>query len=197
MSTLDKIIKGAEKYAEFMDIITPGWRTDVNSIDTPIRVTKAYITELFKSLHNEDELKITSFKNEEQYDGIVLQSNIPVKSMCSHHHQIIYGIAHVAYIPSKDGKIIGLSKLNRIVDFYARQPQVQENLVMQIHNKVDELCEGNSGVAVIIKAKHACCSHRGVNHDSDMQTVKLSGSFMQNQTARTEFYQLVEYATKK
>lgn len=197
MSTLDKITKGAEKYAEFMDIITPGWRTDVNSIDTPIRVTKAYITELFKSLHNEDELKITSFKNEEQYDGIVLQSNIPVKSMCSHHHQIIYGIAHVAYIPSKDGKIIGLSKLNRIVDFYARRPQVQENLVMQIHNKVNELCEGNCGVAVIIKAKHACCSHRGVNHDSDMQTVKLSGSFMQNQTARTEFYQLVEYATKK
>lgn len=195
---LDSRIKRAEKkYAAFMDVILPGWQSDPNSCDTPIRVAKAFINELFKSTHDPDGLRITTFDNVDKYDGIVLQSNIPVKSMCSHHHQIIYGLAHVAYIPSKDGKIIGLSKLNRIVDYFARMPQVQENLCMQIHNKVNELCEGNTGVAVLINAKHACCSHRGVNHDSDMQTIKLSGAFIENIDVRNELYNLINYATKK
>jgi len=193
----EKIEQAASHYAKFMDIIYPGWETDPNSIDTPRRVSKAFITELFKTVHDSDFNNVTSFDNIEHYDGIVIQSNIPVKSMCSHHHQIISGIAHVAYLPSKTGKIIGLSKLNRIVDYYARTPQVQENLTTQIHNKVNELCEANQGVAVIIKAKHACCSHRGVNHDSDMQTCKLSGEFFSDDRARNEFYQLVDYATKK
>ncbi len=197
MNEQQKIKKAAKKYAEFMDIILPEWNIDPNSIDTPHRVAKAYITELFKSIHNSTELKITSFDNVEKYDGIILQSNIPIRSLCHHHHQPIIGIAHIAYLPKKDGKIIGLSKLNRIADFYARRPQVQENLVMQIHDKVNELCVGNGGVAVIIKAKHLCCSHRGVLHDSDMQTVKLSGAFMESDQVRNEFYQLVDYATKK
>lgn len=193
----EKIELAAQKYAEFMDIVIPGWETDPNSKDTPQRVAKAFITELISSLHEAEGLKITSFDNVDKYDGIVIQSNIPVKSICSHHHQNIVGIAHVAYIPSIDGKIVGLSKLNRIVDYYSRKPQVQENLTMQIHDKVNEVCIDNGGVAVLIKAKHHCCSHRGVNHDSDMQTVKLSGAFKNDDKARTEFYQLVEYATKK
>lgn len=192
-----KIYLATLRYGEFMDIIFPDWRNDPNSQDTPRRVAKAYITELFKSVHDLNGLQITTFDNVEKYDGIVLQSNIPIKSLCHHHHQPIIGIAHIAYLPKPDGKIIGLSKLNRIAEYYARQPQVQENLVMQIHDKVNELCEGNSGVAVIIKAKHLCCSHRGVLHDSDMQTVKLSGAFMDSDRVRSEFYQLVDYATKK
>lgn len=193
----EKINLAAEKYGEFMDIILPGWKTDPNSKDTPNRVAKAYITELFKSIHNEEGLKITTFDNIKKYDGIVLQSNISIKSLCSHHHQAISGIAHIAYIPSKDGKIIGLSKLNRIADYFARMPQVQENLTEEIHDRVNELCEDNQGVAVLIKAKHLCCSHRGILHDSDMQTVKLSGAFKENDSARSELYQLIDYANKK
>lgn len=193
----EKINLAAEKYAAFMDVILPGWQDDPNSKDTPHRVAKAFLTELFKTVHDENGLKITTFDNVEGYDGIVLQSNIPIKSMCSHHHQNIYGIAHIAYIPSKDGKIIGLSKLNRIAESFARKPQVQENLTTQIHDEVNRLCENNQGVAVLIKAKHFCCSHRGINHDSDMQTVKLSGAFKDNNAARTELYQLIDYANKK
>lgn len=192
-----KIDQAASHYAAFMNIILPGWENDPNSEATPHRVAKAFITELFKSKHDDEPLKITSFDNEDKYDGIVLQSNIEVKSMCSHHHQIIQGIAHVAYIPDANGKIIGLSKLNRIVEYFCRMPQVQENLTMQISEEVDRLCEGNHGVAVLVKAKHACCSHRGINHDSDMQTVKLTGAFKDNNETRLEFYQLVEYANKK
>jgi GTP cyclohydrolase I len=192
-----KIAAAAKKYAEFMNIILPGCDTDPNSVDTPTRVAKAFINELFKSMHYEDELKITAFDNVDAYDGIVLQSNIPVKSMCAHHHQNISGIAHVAYIPKKDGKIIGLSKLNRIVEWFARRPQVQENLCMQIHDFVNQVCTNNNGVAVVIKAKHACCSHRGVNHDSDMQTAKLSGGFINDDRVRNELYQLIDYATKR
>lgn len=193
----EKIEKAAEKYAEFMDVILPGWQEDPNSKDTPHRVSKAFLTELFKSVHDESGLKITTFENVEGYDGIVLQSNIPIRSLCSHHHQPIQGIAHIAYIPSKAGKIIGLSKLNRIAEFFSRKPQVQENLCIQIHDRVNELCEDNQGVAVLIKAKHFCCSHRGILHDSDMQTVKLSGAFKETAEARSELYQLIDYANKK
>lgn len=194
----EKLIKDSVKhYERFMDIAFPNWRTDPNMQDTPHRVVKAYVNELCVSLYS-DGPKITTFENVDKYDGIVLQSNIDVKSLCSHHFQNIHGVAHVAYIPSADGKIIGLSKLNRIVDYFARRPQVQENLTMQIHDYVNELCEGNQGVAVLIKAKHMCCSHRGINHDSDMQTVKLSGAFFANTDGcRDELYNLINYATKK
>lgn len=190
------ILNATEHYEKFMDLMFPGWKLDPNMSNTPHRVVKAYVNDLCTSLYT-DGPKITTFDNVDKYDGIVLQSNIAVKSLCSHHFQNIHGIAHVAYIPSPDGKIIGLSKLNRIVEYHSRKPQVQENLTMQIHNHVNELCEGNLGVAVIIKAKHMCCSHRGINHDSDMQTVKLSGAFYENQDGcRDELYNLIHYASK-
>ena len=102
------------------------------------------------------------------------------------------GKAHVAYIPSKDGKIIGLSKLNRIAEFYARRPQVQENLTMQIHDHINRVCEKNEGVAVMIEANHMCACVRGVKHDATMKTSKLSGEFMNYKShAREEFYSFV------
>lgn len=193
---LEKMIDEASiHYAKFMDVLFPGWTIDPNSRDTPRRVAKAFVNDITKSLYSK-EPKITAFDNLDGYDGIVLQGNIPVKSLCSHHHQNISGVAHVAYLPKKDGKIIGLSKLNRIVDYYARTPQVQENLTQQIHDAINEVCEGNEGVAVIIKAKHNCVCHRGVNQDSDMSTAVLTGGFRHDEKVRNEFYKLVEYSTK-
>ncbi len=193
---IKKIIEKASKaYAKFMNVVLPGWENDVNSKDTPTRVSKAFVEDIAKGLYTIPP-KITAFDNIEKYSGIVLQSNIPVQSLCSHHHQNIFGSAHVAYLPSKDGKIIGLSKLNRLVEFYSRTPQVQENLTQQIHDTVNEICENNNGVAVIIKAKHMCVGHRGINQNSDMSTAVLSGAFLNEDKVRDEFYKLVEYANK-
>ena len=191
MTQTDKnklILKAAKEYAKFMDVLLPNWKSDANMSGTPERVAKAYVEDLFSGLYD-DSFKVTSFPNDEKYDGLVMQSNIPVKSICSHHHQIIDGMAHIAYLPGDT--VIGLSKLNRTVDFFSRRPQLQESLTSQIHNFIDEICQGNGGVAIVIKAKHACCSHRGVKHNSDMQTIKLSGAFKEDAKVREEFYNLL------
>ncbi len=197
ITSKETIINNAtEAYANYMDILLPGWQLDPNSKDTPRRVVKAFIDDIASGLYKKFP-KITAFENVEGYEGIVLQSSIPVKSFCSHHHQNIFGHAHVAYIPSRDGKVIGLSKLNRIVDHISRMPCVQENLTVLIHNKVNEICEQNLGVAVIIRAKHNCVSHRGVKHDSDMSTAVLSGAFKQNKDGvRDELYKLIQLSEK-
>ena len=187
------IADAAAAYAAYMDIILPGWKDDPNSKDTPLRVAKAFVEDIGKSLYT-DFPKITTFENVDGYDGIVFQGNIPVKSLCSHHHQNVFGEAFIAYIPDgKNSKIIGLSKLNRVVDFFSRKPQVQENLTMQIHTCIDKLIENNKGVAVVIRAKHMCVSHRGIGHDSDMQTAKLSKYFFDNEMGtRSEFYRMIK-----
>lgn len=190
----NKIInKAAKHYAKYMDVLLPGWQNDVNSKDTPLRVAKAFVEDIASGLYKAPP-RITAFDNIEKYSGIVLQSNIVVSSLCSHHHGSILGLAHVAYIPGD--KIIGLSKLNRIVSHLAQSPQVQENLTQQIHDTVNEICKGNGGVAVVIKAKHNCVSQRGIRHDSDMSTAVLSGGFQNEDRVREEFYKLVEYANK-
>jgi GTP cyclohydrolase I len=123
---------------------------------------------------------------------MVFQGGIPVKSMCSHHHLAFTGRAHVAYIPSSDGRVIGLSKLNRIVEFYARRPQIQEGLTVQIHDAINEVCEKNMGVAVVISATHTCACLRGVKHDGcEMKTSKLSGDFLDDPATRAEFYNFI------
>ena len=125
-------------------------------------------------------------------DGMVFQGGIPVKSFCSHHHLPFSGRAHVAYIPSPSGKVIGLSKLNRIVEHYARRPQIQEGLTIQIHKAIDEICEGNKGVAVMISATHTCACLRGIKHDGcEMKTSRLSSDFLDDGATRNEFYQFV------
>jgi GTP cyclohydrolase I len=124
---------------------------------------------------------------------MVFEGGIPVKSLCSHHHLPFVGVAHVAYIPSKEGKVIGLSKLNRIVEHYSRRPQVQESLTMQIHDAITKICENALGVAVVISATHTCACLRGVKHDGcEMKTSKLSGVFMDNNNlSRNEFFQFI------
>ncbi len=181
----------AEKYGMFLTSLGFDWKNDPNSSDTPMRVAKAFVNDLAKGVYSNPP-RITVFDNVDKYDGMVFQGNIKLHSLCSHHHLPFIGNAHVAYLPSVDGKVIGLSKLNRIVEFYARRPQVQENLTMQIHDHIHKECTQNIGVAVMIEANHMCACVRGVKHDATMKTAKLSGEIMNYKSnARQEFYNFI------
>ncbi len=187
---LKMIEEAAVHYGNYMTALGFDWREDPNSSDTPIRVAKAFVNDLASGVYSKSP-KITAFDNIDGYDGVVFQGNITVHSFCSHHHLPFIGKAHVAYIPTPDGKVIGLSKLNRIVEFYARRPQVQENLTMQIHDHVHEECTDNIGVAVMIEANHMCACVRGVKHDATMKTAKLSNVFKNKARVREEFYNFI------
>ena len=189
------IEEAAEAYGKFLDALGCDWRNDPNSSDTPRRVAKAYVRDLWKGRYDAM-TEITAFPSD-GYDGIVQESNIPVTSMCSHHHQTIGGRVSIAYVPSKDGKVVGLSKLNRIVEHFGRRGAIQEQLTVAIHNAIDKICEGNLGVAVMVDATHNCVSCRGVKHQgASMQTAKLSGCFLNEDSARSEFYKNIELAGK-
>jgi len=187
--------EAAEAYGKFLDALGCDWRNDPNSADTPRRVAKAYVFDLWKGRYDAP-TEITAFPSD-GYNGIVQESNIPVTSMCSHHHQTIGGRVSIAYVPSENGKVVGLSKLNRIVEHFGRRGAIQEQLTVAIHNAVDKICEGNLGVAVMIDATHNCVSCRGVkHHGASMQTAKLSGCFLNEDSARAEFYKNIELAGK-
>jgi len=189
------ISRAADAFGQFLTALGCDWENDPNSADTPRRVAKAYVNDLWAGRF-EPLTEITAFPSD-GYDGIVQESNIPVTSMCSHHHQTIGGRVSIAYVPSKDGKVVGLSKLNRIVEHFGRRGAIQEQLTVAIHNAVDKICEGNLGVAVMIDATHNCVSCRGVkHHGASMQTAKLSGCFLQEDSARAEFYKNIELAGK-
>ena len=190
------IIKRAAKaYEKYMDALGFDWRNDPNSSNTPMRVAKAFVNDIAAGCYSEPP-SVTAFPTD-GYDGVIAQCNIPVKSLCSHHHLAFTGVAHVAYIPSIDGKVIGLSKLNRIVEFYARRPQIQESMTRQIAEAIHAVCEGNLGVAVVVKAQHTCACLRGVKHDGCfMITSKLTGDFLTDEKTRTEFYKFIDMASK-
>lgn len=184
------LINDATKaYEGFLDALKIDWRNDPNSMDTPRRVAKSFVNDLISGCYTEPP-KITAFDNLNKYDGIVFQGNIDVKSICSHHNLSFIGKAHVAYIPGS--KVIGLSKLNRIVEWFARRPQVQENLTMQIHDYLNDVCEDNGGIAVLIECNHLCACVRGVKHNSIMKTAKVSGAFKNDPAAREEFYDFIK-----
>ena len=187
---LQIIDDAAAAYEKYLDALRIDWRNDPNSDNTPMRVAKAFVNDLAAGCYNELPT-VTAFPSD-GYDGMVFQGGIPVKSFCSHHHLPFSGRAHVAYIPSPSGKVIGLSKLNRIVEHYARRPQIQEGLTIQIHKAIDEICEGNKGVAVMISATHTCACLRGIKHDGcEMKTSRLSSDFLNDIATRNEFYQFV------
>ena len=188
------IERAAAAYADFLTALGCDYKNDPNSSDTPFRVAKAYVNDLWAGRYNPLD-KITAFPSD-GYDGIVQESNIPVQSMCSHHHQTIGGKVSIAYIASESGKVVGLSKLNRIVEQFGRRGAIQEQLTVAIHNAVDKICEGNLGVAVCISATHNCVSCRGVkHHGASMQTAKLSGAFLNEDSAKAEFYKNIELAS--
>lgn len=189
-----RIEKAAVHFANFMNCLGFDYENDPNSIDTPKRVSKAIVNDICAGCFTAPP-NVTAFDNVDKYDGMVCQNNIEVKSICAHHWLPFTGKAHVAYLPAPDGKVIGLSKLNRIVDWFARRPQVQENLTMQIHEFINEVCAGNRGVAVMIEANHTCCSCRGIRHDSTMRTARMSGAFHdETDNSRHEFYKFVEFS---
>lgn len=188
------IKEAAEHYGNFLTALGFDWKADPHSTDTPKRVSKAWVNDLIAGTNTELS-EVKAFPNDEGYTGLICQTKIPVVSMCAHHNLSFIGVAHVAYIPGKthDDMLIGLSKLNRIVDWYARRPNVQESLTKQIHDKIDELCKGNRGVAVVIESTHNCVRCRGVKNDSVMKTSQLSGYFHTNEIGtRSEFFNLID-----
>jgi len=188
------IEQAAEYYGKFLTALGFDWAADPHSANTPKRVSKAWVNDLIAGSVGSEPV-ITSFPNTEGYTGLICQTRIPVISMCSHHNLQFVGLAHVAYIPGKEStdQVIGLSKLNRIVDFYSRRPQVQESLTKQIHDHIDKLCIGNRGVAVVIESTHNCVRCRGLNHESVMKTSQLSQYFWTNEIGtRAEFFSLIE-----
>ena len=185
------IDEAARHYGRFLTALGVLWEEDPNSSDTPRRVAKAYVNDLWKGRY-EPMSDITAFPSD-GYDGIVFEGGIPLTSMCSHHHQTIGGNVHIAYIPAENGNVIGLSKLNRVVEHFGRRGSIQEQLTVAIHHAINELIENNKGVAVMIDATHNCVSCRGVKHEgASMKTAKLSGAFLNDGNARSEFYEFVK-----
>jgi len=146
---------------------------------TPMRVAKMYIDEIFSGLNPANKPKVALFDNKYEYGQMLVEKNITFYSNCEHHFVPIIGQAHVAYISS--GKVIGLSKLNRIVQYYAKRPQVQERLTNQIGSELQSILE-TEDVAVIIDAKHLCVSSRGIKDDTSATVT----SFYGGQFERTE-----------
>jgi len=186
------IENAAEKFGEFLNALGCDWKNDPNSADTPRRVAKAYVNDLWKGRY-ETFPEITSFPSD-GYDGIVIERNIPITSMCSHHHQTIRGVVHIGYVVGEEGRVIGLSKLNRIVEHFSRRGAIQEQLTAAIHNSVNKICEHNRGVIVTIAATHNCVSCRGIKHQgASMITTKASGVFRENDNlSRKEFFDSIK-----
>lgn len=157
--------------------------------DTPKRVAKMYVKEIFKGLNPENKPKIQLFENKFNYNQMLVEKNIKVHSYCEHHFVPIIGKAHVAYI--SNGQVIGLSKINRIVDYYARRPQIQERLTVEIAEELKSVLN-TEDVAVVIEAEHMCVALRGVEDDhSSTSTSSFHGKF-KDPLVRQEFYQLLK-----
>jgi len=170
----EKKEKIAYLFGEIMDILGLDL-TDDSLKGTPKRVAKMYVDEIFSGLNPKNKPKIALFDNKYKYNQMLVEKNITFYSNCEHHFVPIIGKAHVAYISS--GKVIGLSKLNRIVQYYAKRPQVQERLTNQIAEDLKAILQTDD-VAVIIDAKHLCVSSRGVKDDtSSTVTTYYGGAF--------------------
>ena len=183
------ISEASVHYGNFLKSMGFDYEADRQKVDTPRRVAKAWLKDLVLGSITEAP-SMTVFPNEENYNGVVIQTGIPVTSMCAHHNLPFTGYASVAYVPGE--KVVGLSKLNRVVDWFSRRPQMQESLTQQIHTFLSEQMDCKS-VAVSIAAKHMCCSNRGIKHPtSTMTTNKFSGVFMEpSNMIREEFLQAI------
>lgn len=174
MSNQEKKERIAILFSEIMDVLGLDL-TDDSLQGTPNRVAKMYIEEIFSGLDPKNKPKVALFDNKYQYNQMLVEKNITFYSNCEHHFVPIIGKAHIAYKSS--GKVIGISKLNRIVQYYAKRPQVQERLTNQIANELKTVLE-TEDVAVIIDAKHLCVSSRGVKDDtSSTVTTYYGGEF--------------------
>lgn len=184
LSDEQKIQQLTEKFKEVMEILGLDLTND-SLQNTPQRIAKMYVNEIFSGLSEKNFPKITVIENEMKYDQMVLLKDIKVLSVCEHHFQTIDGLATVAYIPNQ--KVIGLSKINRVVQFFARRPQVQERLTKQVADCLQYVLE-TEHVAVHITAKHYCVMARGVQDiGSVTNTSDLRGHFKAKMETRMEF----------
>jgi GTP cyclohydrolase IA len=178
----------SKKFKDIMDILGLDLADD-SLKDTPKRVAKMYVKEIFSGLNPMNKPKIALFENKYKYDEMVLEKNITFYSNCEHHFVPIIGKAHVAYI--SNGSVIGLSKLNRIVEYFAKRPQVQERLTMQIASELKNILK-TEDVAVVIDAKHLCVSMRGVKDESSTTiTASYSGKF-KDEHVKSEFLSYIK-----
>lgn len=159
--------------------------TDDSLAETPNRMAKMYVNEIYFGLKEENFPKCTTVDNKMQYDEMVVERNVIVMSNCEHHGVVIEGLATVAYVPNE--KVLGLSKINRIVEYFSKRPQIQERLTEQIFHTLQLILE-TQDVAVMIDARHYCVAARGVEDTgSSTVTVRLGGGFKDDPSARAEF----------
>lgn len=167
--------------------------TDDSLMGTPSRVAKMYVEEIFSGLHPDNKPNASTFKNKYKYGEMLVEKNISLYSTCEHHLLPIVGKAHIAYISS--GTVVGLSKMNRIVDYFAKRPQVQERLTMQIVNELQKVLN-TKHVACVIDAKHLCVNSRGIRDiDSSTLTSEFRGKF-KNSEIRREFLDYIKLNTE-
>lgn len=167
--------------------------TDDSLKGTPTRVAKMFVQEIFGGLHPDREPKASTFENKYNYGEMLVEKNITLYSTCEHHLLPIVGRAHIAYI--SNGTVVGLSKMNRIVDYFAKRPQVQERLTIQIVKKLQEILN-TEDVACVIDAKHLCVNSRGIRDiESSTVTSEFGGAFKNKETKR-EFLDYIKLETE-
>lgn len=188
LSDLEKMQKIEQHFKSIME--TLGLDLNDDSLKgTPKRVAKMYVQEIFSGLNPANKPAVALFDNKYKYNQMLVEKDITFYSNCEHHFVPIYGKAHVAYI--SNGKVIGLSKLNRIVQYFAKRPQVQERMTVQIAKELQSILN-TQNVAVIIDAKHMCVSSRGVQDHSSSTVTSFYGGQFENEITRQELFKYIE-----
>lgn len=188
LSDEEKMMKIAAHFKEIMHTLGLDL-TDDSLKGTPDRVAKMYVKEVFQGLNPANKPSIKLFENKYQYNEMLVEKNITLHSFCEHHFVPIVGKAHVAYI--SNGEVIGLSKINRIVDYFARRPQVQERLTVQIAEELKRLLK-TEDVAVVIDASHMCVSLRGVQDASSSTVTSAFHGKFKSAEAKNQFFKHIE-----
>jgi GTP cyclohydrolase IA len=191
LSDAEKIKAIEHHFQSIMDLLGLDLSDDSLS-GTPHRVAKMYVKEIFQGLNPANKPKIALFDNKYRYNEMLVEKNISFYSNCEHHFVPIIGRAHVAYI--SNGKVIGLSKLNRLVEYFAKRPQVQERLTMQIAKELQKVLH-TENVAVVIDAKHLCVASRGVEDDTSSTVTAFYGGTFQNEQTKNEFLRYLQLNT--
>lgn len=181
MASIEKLFKGIMEELG-LDL------TDDSLKGTPHRVAKMYVKEIFQGLNPNNKPSLSIFENKYQYNKMLVEKDITFTSACEHHFLPIIGKAHVAYISA--GQVIGLSKINRIVEYYGKRPQVQERMTLQIFNELKDALQ-TEDIIVVVEAEHLCVSTRGVKDKTSLTTTLEYGGKFKDIDLRNEFYQLI------
>ncbi|AEI51559.1 GTP cyclohydrolase I FolE [Runella slithyformis] len=183
LSDVEKVTKIEQHFKAIMETLGLDL-TDDSLKGTPHRVAKMYVKEIFSGLNPKNKPKATLFENKYNYNEMLVEKDISFYSNCEHHFVPIFGKAHVAYISS--GKVIGLSKLNRIVQYFAKRPQVQERLTIQIGKELQQILQ-TEDVAIVMDAKHLCVASRGVQDDTSTTITSFYGGKFKEEATKNEF----------